>query len=158
MTLRFKPRAMSRKRHSNPRPLQRTAGISLVEILVVLAIIGLVLGLVGPRVIDQFGKSRARAAEAQIALFVTALDLYRLDVGRYPDEKAGLDALVRRPEGVARWAGPYLGGRGLPDDPWGNAWIYRVPGPDGAAFEILSQGADGRPGGEGENADISGAG
>jgi len=130
----------------------RTAGFTLLELLVVLVILGLLASFVGPRYFDQLGRSNAKVARAQIDALEKALEHYRLDTGRYPTNEQGLVALTEKPADETRWAGPYLK-KAVPADPWGRAYAYRVAaGPNG--FEILSLGADGKPGGEGENADI----
>ena len=131
-------------------PTPRINGFTFIEMMVVLVIIGLILGLVGPRFIGQEEKARVRAARAQIELLGTALDTLRLDVGRYP---ATLEALRSQPGGLKRWDGPYLK-RDVPDDPWGNPYIYRSPGEHGP-YDLLSYGADGAPGGEGNNGDVT---
>lgn len=129
------------------------AGFTLLELLVVVAIIGLLAAYVGPRYFSQLGKSEVTVAKAQIEAFGSALDQYRLDVGRYPTTEQGLAALVSRPGTKKKWNGPYLG-KALPLDPWGNPYRYRNPGP-GAEYEILSHGKDGVPGGNGDDTDIS---
>jgi general secretion pathway protein G len=130
-----------------------SAGFTLVELLVVLAILTLLAGLVGPRVLGQLGGAKTKTASVQIADIEKATDLFKLDVGRYPTTEEGLDALIKRPATLTSgWSGPYLKGS-LPTDPWGHPYRYQGPGPSGA-IEILSLGADGAPGGEGENADI----
>lgn len=129
------------------------AGFTLLELLVVLAILALLAGLVAPRVMGYFATAKRGTAEIQIRRLSTVLEYYRLDTGRYPTTAEGLKALVERPPGAGRWNGPYLEG-GLPLDPWGHPYVYRAPA-EGAPYEILSLGADGRPGGEGEDADIS---
>src|SRR6516164_3723909 len=130
------------------------AGFSLVEMLVVLTIIALVLGLVGPRVLNYLGESRTKTAKLQIESFGSALDLFFLDAGRYPTTSEGLSALVQRPSGVDLWNGPYVKGGKVPPDPWGNAYQYRSP-VDRAPYEIVSYGSDGHEGGAGTAADIS---
>ena len=132
------------------------AGITLIEVLIVLAILGLVFGLVGPRVMDYFGRAPHRTAALQIENIATGLDLYRLDVGRYPSQEEGLPALMARPAGPAasRWNGPYLGGTAMPSDPWDRPYVYRLPSRHGLAYDLYSLGADGREGGEGEDRDI----
>ncbi|GAB6060715.1 type II secretion system major pseudopilin GspG [Desulfonatronum parangueonense] len=130
----------------------RVKGFTLIELLIVMIILGLLASLVGPRLFQHVGKSRQNTARAQIELLGTALDAYRLDVGRYPTTEQGLGALRQQPSGVERWHGPYLP-RDVPLDPWGNAYIYKSPG-DHGPYDLLSLGADGRPGGVGEDSDI----
>ncbi len=127
-------------------------GFTLIELLIVIVILGLLAGLVGPKMFSKVGASKQKTAKAQISLFETALDTYRLDVGRYPTTEEGLDALRHKPEGVDNWDGPYLP-KDVPKDPWGRPYIYRSPGEHGP-YDILSYGADGQPGGEGEDADV----
>ena len=129
-------------------------GFTLVEMLVVIAIIGLIMGLIGPRVLNYLSESKVKAAKIQMQSFASALDLFNLDAGRYPSSSEGLDALVHRSPGVAAWNGPYLKGGNVPMDPWGHPYIYRAPGEHGA-FDIISLGADGAEGGSGVAADIS---
>lgn len=131
---------------------RRSGGFTLIELLVVLAILTLLAGLVGPRVLNQLGGAKAKTAAVQIADLDKSLELFKLDVGRYPTSEEGLEALVKRPGNVNGWTGPYLKG-GLPTDPWGRAYKYANPGSNGG-IEILSLGADGTPGGDGENGDI----
>lgn len=133
--------------------LPRVRGFTLLELLVVMVIIGLLVGYVGPRYFSQVGKSEIKAARLQIDGFEKALEQYRLDTGRFPAGEVGLNALVVRPANDTRWQGPYLK-KQVPLDPWGNPYIYRLGGPRGD-FEIVSLGNDGRPGGDGEAADIS---
>jgi len=128
-------------------------GFTLVEILVVITIIGLIMGLVGPRVLNYLTESKAKAAKIQIESFSSALDLYFLDNGRYPNGSEGLGALVQRPGSLTSWNGPYLKGSTVPNDPWGNAYVYRAPGQHGT-YDIMSYGADGQEGGTGSAADI----
>lgn len=130
-----------------------TRGMTFIEMMVVLAIIGLLLALVGPQFIGQVGKAEVQAARQQIQLLETALDTLRLDVGRYPTTQEGLETLRTRPFGLDRWDGPYLK-KNVPLDPWGNPYLYRSPGKYGS-FDLFSYGADGVQGGEGENADIT---
>ena len=128
-------------------------GFTLLELLVVMVIIGLLVGYVGPRYFAQIGKSEIKAARAQIDAFEKAIEQYRIDIGKFPSSEQGLNALFIRPTTEPRWQGPYLK-KMPPLDPWGNSYLYRIPGPNGD-FEILSLGKDGAPGGEGEAADIS---
>jgi general secretion pathway protein G len=129
-------------------------GFTLVEMLVVIAIIGLIMGLIGPRVLNYLSESKVKAAKIQMQSFSSSLDLFNLDAGRYPSTSEGLAALVRRPPSVAAWNGPYLKGGNVPNDPWNNAYIYRAPGEHGP-FDIVSLGSDGQEGGSGTAADIS---
>jgi general secretion pathway protein G len=131
-----------------------SAGFSLVEMLVVLVIIGLIMGLVGPRVLNYLGDAKAKTARLQIESFSNSLDLFYIDVGRYPTTQEGLAALVQRPSGAAVWNGPYLRGASVPNDPWGNAYVYRSPGTKGP-YDVISYGPPGREGGEGSAAAIA---
>ena len=132
----------------------RSAGFTLLELLVVIVIIGLLAAYVGPKYFSQLGKSEVTAARAQIDAFDKTLDTYRLDVGRYPTTEEGLAALMTAPPSAgAKWNGPYLK-KAIPPDPWGNPYQYRAPGTRGE-YEVLSLGKDGQPGGTGDNADIS---
>ncbi|MCW5724702.1 MAG: type II secretion system major pseudopilin GspG [Maricaulaceae bacterium] len=141
---------MQHVRRTHVRP--RVAGFTLTELLVVLLILGLLIALVTPNIIRYVGQARVQAAETQIANFASALEMYRLDVGRYPDPSAGLGALVAAPSEARNWSGPYLPGGRVPDDPWGNTYAYERPTPD--CYVIRSYGRDGRPGGSGEDAEI----
>ena len=128
-------------------------GFTLIELLVVIIVLGLLVGLVGPRLFGRVGQSKQAAARAQIELLGAALDQYRLDIGSYPNAGQGLDALNRNPN-VNNWNGPYLK-KAVPKDPWGNQYKYRCcPGQNGE-YDLWSEGADGAPGGDGENADIT---
>lgn len=138
-----------------PRTRRRgERGFTLVEILVVITIIGLIMGLVGPRVLNYLTESKAKAAKIQIESFASALDLFFLDAGRYPSGSEGLTALVQRPGSISGWNGPYLKGGLVPADPWGNPYIYRSPGQRGA-YDLVSFGADGQEGGTGTAGDIT---
>ena len=131
----------------------RSRGFTLLELLVVMVIIGLLVGYVGPRYFSQIGKSEIKAARAQIDAFEKSVELYRIDTGHFPTTEQGLTALFVKPANEPKWHGPYLK-KEPPADPWGNPYIYRAPGQRGD-FDILSLGKDGQPGGEGEAADIS---
>jgi len=134
------------------RPNNGMAGFTLLELLVVMVIIGLLAGYVAPKYMSQIGKSEVKAAKAQIDALEKSLDQYRIDTGHYPNQQQGLAALVTRPSDEAKWDGPYLR-KGLPLDPWGNAYQYKIPG-EKIDFEVLSYGKDGQPGGTAEAADI----
>ena len=129
-------------------------GFTLVELLVVLAILGMLAALVGPQVLSQLGGAKSKTASIQIRDLEQAMEIYKLDVGRFPSGDQGLEALVREPSGAQGWNGPYLKRGELPDDPWGAPYEYRYSGRGGVP-EIISRGADGRPGGSGEDADIT---
>lgn len=142
-----------RARSRSPRrPGQE--GFTLVEMLVVIAIIGLIMGLIGPRVLNYLSESKVKTARIQLQSFSSALDLFYLDAGRFPSTAEGLAALVRRTPGVAAWNGPYLKGGNVPSDPWNHTYLYRAPGEHGP-YDIVSYGADGQEGGSGTSADIS---
>ncbi|MGJ4909149.1 type II secretion system major pseudopilin GspG [Bradyrhizobium sp. HKCCYLS2033] len=128
-------------------------GFTLVEMLVVITIIGLIMGLIGPRVLNYLSESKTKAARIQLQSFSAALDLFYLDAGRYPSTSEGLGALAQRPAGLSAWNGPYLKGGAVPKDPWNTAYVYRAPG-DHGPYDILSYGADGQEGGSGTAADI----
>ena len=130
------------------------AGFTLVEILVVITIIGLIMAIVGPRVLSYLGESKVKAAKIQIESLESALDLYYLDMGRYPASSDGLVALVDRPGNAQEWNGPYLKGGVVPNDPWGHPYVYRSP-VERAPYEIISFGSDGQEGGTGTAADVS---
>ena len=127
-------------------------GFTLLELLVVMVIIGLLAGYVGPRLFSQIGKSETKAAKAQINALEAALDQYRLDIGHYPSTEQGLAALMIKPANESRWAGPYLR-KNIPDDPWGKPYLYKQPGEHGE-FDLFTYGKDGAPGGSGDAVDV----
>jgi general secretion pathway protein G len=127
------------------RPARSTRGFTLLELLVVMVIIGLLASYVGPKLFGQLAKSELKVARAQIEALGKALDQYRIDVGRYPSSSQGLTALVQRPEGEARWSGPYLA-KAVPVDPWNRSYNYRAPG-EHAEYDLFSNGPDGRSSG-----------
>lgn len=128
-------------------------GFTLTELLVVLVIIGLLAALVGPVLYQRINPAKQSVARAQIENFMSALDSYFLDTGKFPTPQQGLAALRVRQEGDAKWNGPYLK-KDIPADPWGNPFVFRTPGRNGG-YEIISFGSDGKEGGEGDNADIN---
>lgn len=130
----------------------RRAGFTLLELLVVMVIIGLLAGYVAPRYFSQVGKAEVKTARAQIDALEKALDQYRLDTGHYPAADLGLGALTAKPPSETKWQGPYLK-KAVPLDPWGHAYVYKIPGEHGE-FDLFSFGRDGQAGGEGEDADI----
>lgn len=142
----------ARRACGTPSVRKLSHGFTLIELLVVLAILTLLAGLVGPRVLNQLGGAKSKTAGVQIADLDKSLELFKLDVGRYPTTEEGLDALVKKPGSVNGWAGPYLKG-GVPTDPWGHPYRYTNSGASGG-IDIVSLGSDGAPGGEGEAADI----
>ncbi len=129
-------------------------GFTLVEMLVVITIIGLIMSLIGPRVLNYLSESKVKAAKIQLQSFASALDLFYLDAGRFPSTAEGLAALVQRTPGVTAWNGPYLKGGNVPTDPWSHAYVYRAPGERGL-YDIVSYGSDGQEGGSGVAADLS---
>jgi len=137
-----------------PILLRNQSGFSLIELLVVIIILGLIAGLVGPRLFGRVGQSKQATARAQIELFGAALDQYRLDVGAYPAAGGGLQALVQH-SNAPNWNGPYLKKNAVPHDPWGKPYQYKCCPGDHGDYDIWSYGADGAPGGDGENADVA---
>ena len=129
-------------------------GFTLLELLVVMVIIGLLAGFVAPRYFAQVGKSRVKAAKAQIDALDKAIEQFRLDVGRLPSTEEGLAALNAPPQGITNWGGPYLK-KDVPLDPWGHQYVYVQPGTHQNDFDLISYGRDGQPGGTGEDADIT---
>lgn len=142
-------------RNRRSRSLRRgEGGFTLIEILVVITIIGIIMALVAPRVLNYLSEAKVKAAKIQIESFSSTLDLYYLDTGRYPSTSEGLGALVQRPAGVEGWNGPYLKGGYVPNDPWGHKYVYRMPGEHGT-YDILSYGVDGQEGGRGPAAYVT---
>jgi len=133
---------------------KREGGFTLVELLVVLVILVLLASIIGPRVIGYLGSSRAKTAHIQIESLVTAMELFHIDVGRYPSSTEGLSALVKPPGNIPGWNGPYLSKGDVPQDPWGRPYIYQS-GQNGGTFQIKTLGADGKEGGTDENADVA---
>ena len=137
----------------NRKTNRRQAGVTLIEMLVVVTIIALFAALVAPRMLRRSDTARITAARAQINSFMTALGAYKLDTGLFPTTEQGLQALRAKPQGVNQWEGPYLP-QEIPVDPWGRPYVYKYPGEHGDEPDIVCLGADGQPGGEGTNADI----
>jgi general secretion pathway protein G len=133
---------------------RRSRGMTLIEILVVLVLIGIVMGIVGKNVLGRGEDAKRRAAKIEIAQISQTLDLFKLEVGRYPNSSEGLQALIVAPAGVSNWNGPYWKEKAVPKDPWGNEYKYVFPGQHGA-YDIISYGADGKEGGEGADKDIT---
>lgn len=142
-------------RYQTTRVRQKQTGFNLLELMIVMVILGLIAGIVGPQAMKYLGKGKTKSAKVQIENISSALDMYRLEVGRYPSSSQGLDALVKKPSNARGWNGPYLKKGRVPVDPWGNEYHYKRPGQAGQAFELASLGADGSQGGQGEDADIS---
>ena len=132
----------------------REAGMTLIEILVVLTLIGVVLGIVGSTYLGKSEQAKAKAAKIEIEQISQALDLFKLELGRYPTTQEGLQALVAAPPGLANWAGPDWKKSSTPKDPWSHEYTYAAPGSHGA-YDIISLGADGVEGGEGANKDVT---
>lgn len=145
---RHKPELRARGRRAVER------GFTLIEMLVVLVIVGLLVGIAAPQIMRYLGTAKSGTARTQVERLSSILDLYRLEVGRYPDETAGLSALVSRPPNVERWNGPYLKNAEALVDPWGRPFQYRYPGQHGE-FDVYSLGADGQEGGDGEALDLT---
>jgi len=141
-------------RRSGSTTIAAIRGMTLIEILVVLTLIGIVMGIVGGNYLGQGEKAKAKAAKIEIEQIGQTLDLFRLEVGRYPTTQEGLQALITAPTGVPNWNGPYWKKNTLPKDPWTNEYKYASPGQHGA-YDLWSYGADGKEGGEGTNKDIT---
>jgi general secretion pathway protein G len=140
-------------KRNQTRRNRRQAGVTLIEMLVVVTIIALFAALVAPRLLSRSDAARVTATRAQINSFMTALGAYKLDTGLFPTTEQGLQALRTRPQGLTQWQGPYLP-QEIPNDPWGRPYQYKFPSEHGDEPEIISLGADGQPGGESINADI----
>ena len=132
---------------------RQQAGVTLIEMLVVVTIIALFAALVAPRMLNKADAARSTQCRSQINSFMTALSAYKLDTGLYPTTEQGLQALRSRPEGMTMWQGPYLP-QEIPNDPWTRPFIYKFPGEHGDEPDLVSLGADGQPGGDATNADI----
>lgn len=143
-----------RSEMSDQRRRRRTAGFTLLELLVVLVILGLLAAIAAPRVMNYLGGAKTDAAKIQINNLSTTLDLYRLDVGHYPSEAEGLDALLTKPSDANGWNGPYVRQEDVITDPWGRRYQYRYPG-EHLEFDLYTLGADDAEGGEGENQDVT---
>ncbi len=141
------------KATNRPPAARLHRGFTLLELVMVLVIIGVILAMVGPRVFTNLGRANAEVAKTKMEQIAGQLELFKLDVGRYPTTQEGLGALLTAPSGLANWNGPYIRDAKLLKDPWSNDFIYRSPGEKGP-FDILSLGADGKEGGEGENKDV----
>jgi general secretion pathway protein G len=138
----------------DPTHVRRQGGMTLIEILVVLVLIGIVMGIVGGNFLGQGEKAKANAAKIEIAQISQSLDLFKLELGRYPTQQEGLQALITAPSGASNWNGPYWKKGTVPKDPWGNEYRYMAPGASGP-YDIVSLGADGKEGGDGVNKDIT---
>ncbi len=141
---------MNEQRKISGKPLR---GFTLIELLVVLMILGLLAGLVGPRVMHYLGGAKTDTAQLQIEEFGTGLDLYHLEVGRYPTTEQGLQALAEQPVDASNWHGPYLKKKDIPSDPWGHHYEYRSPG-EFSDYDLYSLGRDNADGGSGEDVDV----
>lgn len=130
-------------------------GFTLIELLIVLAIIGMLAALVGPRLMTALSKSQTKTTRSQVEMLATSIDSFRLDNGRYPTQEEGLEALISQPEGLLNWSGPYLRKKKIPRDAWGFEFHYQIPAQRGGIdYDLYSLGADNAEGGEGENRDI----
>lgn len=140
---------------SNIPNKQNFKGFTLIELLIVLAIIGMLAALIGPRLISSLSKSQTKTTRSQMELLSTALDSFRLDNGRYPTQQEGLTALINKPDGLVNWSGPYLRKNLIPKDAWGFDFHYTIPATKGGLdFDLYSLGADNKEGGEAENTDV----
>jgi general secretion pathway protein G len=141
------------RRITNPSKRRAQRGFTLLELVMVLVIIGVILAMVGPRVFNSLGRASSERAKVQIEQIGSALELYKLDTGRYPTTQEGLNALLSAPSGAANWNGPYLKDAKHLKDPWSRDFTYRSPAEKGG-FDLVSLGLDGKEGGDGENKDI----
>jgi general secretion pathway protein G len=139
---------------SDRRRAAGAQGFTLIELLVVLVILGLLAAFAAPQVLNYLGRAKTDAARAQVQNIASILDLYRLEVGGYPSQQDGLEALLEEPADAPRWNGPYVKRRDALTDPWGRIYVYRFPGEHGA-YDLYSLGADGGEGGEGEDQDVT---
>ncbi|MBA3811690.1 MAG: type II secretion system major pseudopilin GspG [Caulobacteraceae bacterium] len=146
-------RFRSRLRPGSRKGPPRDAGFTLLEMLVVLAIMGLLAAIIAPQVLKYLGSSRSQTAKVQVQNVVAALELYRLDVGRYPSQEEGLAGVVAAPSTAAGWNGPYLQKSAALNDPWGTPYLYRIPGKHGE-IDVYTLGSDKAEGGTGEAADV----
>jgi len=136
------------------RKINKSSGFTLIELLVVLVILGMLAGLVGPRIMKQLGTAKSNTAKLQIEDLGAALDIFYLDNGRYPNTQESLAALAQKPTGFDNWNGPYLKKKKVPKDPWGSDYQYQSPGQNGE-YDLYSYGADNQPGGDGKDKDIN---
>jgi general secretion pathway protein G len=152
--VRRRVQALHARLQRRTRDQKGQSGFTLIELLVVLAILGMIVAFVTPQVLKYLGRAKTDSARIQIENISGALDLYRLDVGRYPTQTEGLQALVEHPVGLNAWNGPYLKQKAVPPDPWNRPFIYKSPG-DHGEYDLFTLGADGVPGGTGENQDVA---
>ena len=145
---------IDRARRRTRAPMDGASGFTLLELLVVLAILGLMVGFIAPQVVKYLGRAKTDTAKVDLHNIEEALDLFRLDVGRYPSQQEGLEAIVAKPGGLDKWQGPYIKQKKVPADPWAQPYHYRIPGQHGD-YDLYSLGADNAPGGTGEDQDVT---